>query len=88
MSAGLSGRLPDFPWDTISGAKARAAAHPDGIVDLSVGTPVDPVDPVIRQALADGAEFPGYPATTGVPELRAAAVASLSRRFGIDGLAE
>ncbi len=38
---GLSGRLPDFPWDTIAGARDRARAHPDGICDLSVGTPVD-----------------------------------------------
>ena len=36
-----AGRFPDFPWDTIADAKARAAAHPDGIVDLSIGSPVD-----------------------------------------------
>ncbi|MFM9376748.1 succinyldiaminopimelate transaminase [Gordonia sp. VNK21] len=84
----VSAGLPDFPWDTISGARERAAAHPDGIVDLSVGTPVDPVDPVIRRALADGSEFPGYPATAGTAALREAAVAALSRRFGVDGVAE
>ncbi|MBO0855181.1 MAG: succinyldiaminopimelate transaminase [Nocardia sp.] len=78
--------MPDFPWDTIAGAKARAAAHPGGIVDLSVGTPVDPVDPVIREALVSVAEVPGYPATYGTPELRAAAVAALDRRFGISGI--
>lgn len=82
----VSAELPDFPWDTITAAKARAAAHPDGIVDLSVGTPVDPVDPVIRQALAEASEFPGYPATAGTAELREAAVAALARRFGIDGV--
>ncbi|NCD20370.1 MAG: succinyldiaminopimelate transaminase, partial [Actinobacteria bacterium] len=32
--------LPDFPWDSLAGAKALASAHPDGLVDLSVGTPV------------------------------------------------
>ncbi|WP_454165466.1 succinyldiaminopimelate transaminase [Gordonia iterans] len=79
----VSGLLPDFPWDTIAGAKAKAAAHPDGIVDLSVGTPVDPVDPIIRQALADASEFPGYPTTVGTPELREAAAGALARRFGI-----
>ena len=33
--------------------KARAQAHPDGIVDLSVGTPVDPT-PRSRRAGARG----------------------------------
>ena len=31
--------LPDFPWDSLAGAREKAAAHPDGLVDLSVGTP-------------------------------------------------
>lgn len=84
----VSATLPDFPWDTIAGAKARASAHPDGIVDLSVGTPVDPVDPVIREGLAAAAEFPGYPATAGTVRLREAAAGALARRFGIDGLDE
>ncbi|WP_461167544.1 succinyldiaminopimelate transaminase [Tsukamurella serpentis] len=75
-------RLPDFPWDTLAGAKERAAAHLDGIVDLSVGTPVDPVAEPIRQALYDGSRFPGYPATIGTAELRAAAAAALHRRYG------
>lgn len=78
----VSATLPDFPWDTISGAKARAAEHADGIVDLSVGTPVDPVDPVIRAALADHAGFPGYPTTIGTAALRESAAAALIRRYG------
>ncbi|MFW0792569.1 succinyldiaminopimelate transaminase [Gordonia sp. CPCC 205515] len=84
----VSSVLPDFPWDTIADAKARAAAHPGGIVDLSVGTPVDPVDPLIRSALADASEFPGYPTTIGTPELRRAAVAAVGRRYGVAGLDE
>jgi succinyldiaminopimelate transaminase len=84
----VSAALPDFPWDTIAEVKARAAAHPGGLVDLSVGTPVDPVDPLIRAALSSVAEVPGYPTTHGTPELRAAAVAALTRRFGITGVPE
>lgn len=84
----VSAALPDFPWDTIADVKARAAAHPGGLVDLSVGTPVDPVDPLIRSALYSVAEVPGYPTTHGTPELRAAAVAALARRFGITGVDE
>ncbi|QLL10401.1 succinyldiaminopimelate transaminase [Mycobacterium vicinigordonae] len=84
----MSAALPEFPWDTLAQARARAAAHPDGIVDLSVGTPVDPVAPLIRDALAAASSAPGYPATAGTPQLRQSAVAALTRRYGVTGLAE
>lgn len=79
-------QLPKFPWDSLSGAKAKAAAHPEGIIDLSVGTPVDLVAPVIRAALADGAAAPGYPQTVGTDSLREAIVAAMARRYGVTGL--
>jgi succinyldiaminopimelate transaminase len=76
--------LPDFPWDSLAEDKALAAAHPDGIVDLSVGTPVDPVPAVVRAALAGpAAEEPGYPTTHGTPALREALAGALRRRFGV-----
>ena len=84
--AAVSASLPDFPWDTLADAKALAGAHPDGIVDLSVGTPVDPVAPLIREALAVASSASGYPATAGTSRLRESAVAALDRRFGITGL--
>ena len=77
-----------FPWDTLADVTALARSHPDGIVDLSVGTPVDPVAPLIREALAAASSAPGYPTTAGTPALRASAVAALSRRYGITGLAD
>jgi succinyldiaminopimelate transaminase len=80
--------LPVFPWDTLTDVTALARSHPDGIVDLSVGTPVDPVAPVIREALAAASSAPGYPTTVGTPALRASAVAALNRRYGIAGLDE
>jgi succinyldiaminopimelate transaminase len=64
--------LPDFPWDLLEPAGRRAAAHPGGLVDLSVGTPVDPVPAVVRAALVSTADSPGYPLTAGSPALRAA----------------
>lgn len=82
----MSASLPEFPWDTLADAKAMAAGHPDGIVDLSVGTPVDPVAPLIRDALAAAGSSSGYPATAGTAQLRDSAVAALARRFGITGL--
>ena len=76
--------LPDFPWDSLAEDKALAAAHPGGVVDLSVGTPVDPVPAVIRAALAGpAADEPGYPTTHGTPALRGALAGALERRFGI-----
>jgi succinyldiaminopimelate transaminase len=80
--------LPDFPWDTIAAQAAAARAHPDGLVDLSVGTPVDPVPQVVRTALAAASDQPGYPWTAGTAELRAAAVAALRRRYGADGITD
>ncbi|MGA8988512.1 succinyldiaminopimelate transaminase [Aeromicrobium sp.] len=79
----VSARFPDFPWDTLAGAKARAAEHPGGIVDLSIGTPVDPTPDVARQALVDAADAPGYPTVLGPAPLRQAAADWLERRFGV-----
>lgn len=82
----MSASLPVFPWDTLADVTAAARAHEGGIVDLSVGTPVDDVAPVIRDALASAASAPGYPTTHGTPALRESAVAALHRRYGITGL--
>jgi succinyldiaminopimelate transaminase len=79
--------LPVFPWDTLADVSALARAHPGGIVDLSVGTPVDPVAPLIREALAAASAAPGYPTTAGTAALRASAEAALRRRYGITELA-
>ena len=80
----LSSTLPEFPWNTLAGARATAEAHPDGIVDLSVGNPVDPVSPSVQLALADAASDPGYPPTAGSDELRVAIHAALTRRYGME----
>lgn len=77
-----------FPWDTIAEAAATARRHSGGIVDLSVGTPVDPVAPVIRDALIAASGAPGYPVTAGTPALRSSIIAALSRRYGITGLTD
>jgi succinyldiaminopimelate transaminase len=84
----VSASLPVFPWDTLADVTALARSHPDGIVDLSVGTPVDPVAPLIRDALAAASSSPGYPTTAGTPALRASAAAALQRRYGVTGLAD
>jgi succinyldiaminopimelate transaminase len=78
----VSDRLPAFPWDKLTPYKTTAAAHPDGIVDLSVGTPVDPVPELIQKALVAAADSPGYPTVWGTPELRDAITGWVARRLG------
>ncbi|MFS0705368.1 succinyldiaminopimelate transaminase [Cellulomonas sp. 179-A 9B4 NHS] len=81
-----TGDLPDFPWDTLTPFADLARRHPGGIVDLSVGTPVDPTPGLVREALAAAADAPGYPTTHGTPALRAAVVDWFARRRGVPDL--
>ena len=71
--------MPDFPWDRIAAAGDIARQHPDGIVDLSIGTPVDDTPEVITSALAAAANAPGYPTAAGLLELRQAWVSWAKR---------
>ena len=82
--ARVSDRLPQFPWDRLKPYAATADAHPGGRVDLSVGTPVDPVPPSVRDALTAAANSPGYPATYGTAALRDAAAAWMDRALAVD----
>lgn len=72
--------LPDFPWNALLPYRETAAAHPDGVVDLAIGSPVDPVPVLIRDALAAAVDSPGYPQTQGSLELRQAIVGWYARR--------
>lgn len=72
--------LPDFPWDTLIPAKNRAGAHPGGVVDLSVGTPVDPTPGFVQEALRQNADSPGYPLVVGTAAVRTAIEDWMERR--------
>ena len=78
--------LPDYPWDTMAPYRATAEAHPEGLINLSIGTPVDPTPSVIRDALADATDAHGYPTTHGTLTLRQAIVDWFDRRRGVPGL--
>ena len=80
------GRLPEFPWDGLMPARDAASKHPDGLVDLSVGTPVDRVPLPVRAALGDASEAPGYPTVHGTAGLRRAYSAWLGRAHGVPNL--
>jgi len=79
----LAARLPEYPWDELAPIAEKARAFPGGAVDLSVGTPVDPVPAVIQDALIAAANAPGYPLTAGTPELRSAAAGWLARSLDV-----
>jgi succinyldiaminopimelate transaminase len=78
--------LPDFPWDALAPYGDIARRHPDGIVDLSVGSPVDPTPAIITDALKAATDAHAYPQTAGTVELREAIVAWFDRRRGVDDL--
>ncbi len=78
--------LPDYPWDTMVPYRELAARHLGGVVDLSIGTPVDPTPEVVQRALAAASDAPGYPTTHGTAALREAIAAWYARRRGVPGL--
>ncbi|PPF49211.1 MULTISPECIES: succinyldiaminopimelate transaminase [unclassified Rathayibacter] len=80
------GALPDYPWDLMAPFARTAAEHPGGIVDLSIGSPVDPTPAPIRDALARATDSHAYPTTVGTPALREAIAAWYARRRGVEGL--
>ena len=86
VTSRVSSRLPDFPWDNLTAYAERARAHADGIVDLSIGTPVDPTPAVVQEALRAATDSPGYPFTIGRAETRQACIDWLARRHGVTGL--
>ncbi|GAB3537411.1 succinyldiaminopimelate transaminase [Arthrobacter tecti] len=81
---GLS--LPDYPWDAMAPYVQEAQRHPDGEVNLSIGTPVDPTPDLIQQALRGASNAPGYPTTHGTTQLREAISGWFRRRRNVPNL--
>lgn len=81
----MRAQLPDFPWDALAPYGDTARSHPNGIIDLSQGTPVDPTPEFIQQAFRDASNSPSYPVTAGTPELRAAIKKWATDRLGATG---
>jgi succinyldiaminopimelate transaminase len=79
-------QLPDYPWNAMQPYTQKASRHPGGVVNLSIGTPVDPTPAVVQDALKSAADAPGYPTTHGTPEVREAIAAWFARRRGVPDL--
>ena len=76
-----------YDWSRIDSYRRRAEQCSGGLVDLSVGSPVDPVPRSVRDALAaasDDGQARGYPKTAGDGSLRQAAANWFRRRRGVD----
>jgi succinyldiaminopimelate transaminase len=80
--------LPDFPWDLLRPIQHAARLHPEGAVDLSIGTPVDATPHVIQHALREHSDAAPYPTVLGTPALREAMIAWCADRRGAVGLGE
>ncbi|HZJ25826.1 MAG TPA: succinyldiaminopimelate transaminase [Acidimicrobiia bacterium] len=75
---------PPYPQDRLVVLRRLADARPGGVVDCSVGTPIDPLPEVARRALVESAPAAtGYPPSIGSPALREAAAGWIDRRFGV-----
>jgi succinyldiaminopimelate transaminase len=75
---------PPYPHDRLDALRRLADAVPGGVVDTSIGNPVDPIPEVALRALAEAAPAAtSYPPSIGSPALRDAAVAWIDRRFGV-----
>ena len=80
------GELPVYPWEQLAPMRELASRHPDGAIDLTIGSPVDPTPDRIREALAEATDSPAYPTTVGSPQARRAVIDWFARRRGVAGL--
>ena len=80
---------PPYPHDRLDAFRRLADVVPGGVVDCSIGNPVDPIPEFVLSALAAAAPLAtGYPATIGSPAFRDAAAAWIERRLGVALAAE
>ncbi|WP_416517179.1 succinyldiaminopimelate transaminase [Bifidobacterium asteroides] len=76
-----------YDWSRIDPYRRRGEQCAGGLVDLSVGSPVDPVPRSVKEALAAAAndgQARGYPKTAGDAPLRQAAADWFRHRRGVD----
>lgn len=74
---------PPYPYDRLDELKPLADRHDGGLVDLSIGTPVDPPTPAVLAALGGSDAERGYPPSIGTPELREAAAHWCEQQLGV-----
>lgn len=76
---------PPYPHDRLSTLRRLADSLPGGLIDCSVGTPLDPMPANLVAAVSDAvAAATGYPPTIGTEAFRGAASEWLRRNLGLD----
>src|SRR5579872_6821110 len=78
-------RLQAYPFERLARLKA-GLTPPPGLspIAMSIGEPRHaPPDFIVRELRVNAHRLDTYPATAGLPELRAAAAGWLTRRFGL-----
>jgi succinyldiaminopimelate transaminase len=76
---------PPYPQDRLAAMKETADALPGGVVDASVGTPVDPMPEAAVRAMEGAIRgSTGYPPSIGSLPYREAAAEWIGRRFGVN----
>ena len=75
---------PPYPYDRLDRLVPIAGRLPGGVVDLSIGTPIDDPPPDVVAALSTSDSERGYPQSIGSLAFREAAARWISRRFGVE----
>jgi succinyldiaminopimelate transaminase len=75
---------PQYPYERVDRFKPFAESFDGGLVDFSIGTPMDPAPQVVIDALGSSGAEHGYPPSIGTTDFREAAARWMGRRFDID----
>lgn len=79
-------RLPPYMFGRINALLYQKRRAGDDVIDLGMGNPSDPPDPVVVQKLADAASDPGnhgYSKSNGITNLRRELTSKYNRKYGV-----
>ena len=74
---------PPYPYDRLDELKASGERHPGGLVDCSIGTPIDPPPASVVAALSTSETERSYPPSIGTEAFREQVAAWSHTRFGV-----
>ena len=74
---------PPYPYDRLDELKASGERHPGGLVDCSIGTPIDPPPTSVVAALSTSETERSYPPSIGTEAFREQVAAWSHTRFGV-----
>lgn len=74
---------PPYPYDRLNELKPLGESFAGGLVDLSIGTPMDPPPAIVVEAMATSGSERGYPPSIGIAAAREACAEWLRRCFDV-----